>query len=162
MKDHNNGRNEFTPDKDNENTRNEQGDLLDKMVNDNQPTKQIATVPEPAKEGKTVRVSPFINIRSYIAKNLPTLVRNEIRQELELNERPVNEQKLNSEFINFAAGNKGTLKDWQTFLNSDHVPTYNPLKQYFENNPVKGEGYIKKLTDTLIIDPQGLPVELVK
>lgn len=123
------------------------------------------------KEAKVKSISPnkYFVIKAYINAIHPTLRRNLITLQLEENGEPLPESKLTSMFISMTGvgGEYEKIKhaDWLLFTSSDHIPTYNPLTEYFNglNREAPSFGTIKALSKCLILDhTQGMKSEQVE
>lgn len=46
---------------------------------------------------------------------------------------------------------KKPKEDLDDLFNSSMIPEFNPIKEYFDNNPYKGDGYIDKLCNSIVL-----------
>ena len=104
---------------------------------------------EKAKIGSTQRAINLLQL------HYPGLQHNEVLGRTELNGRPMDDKFFNSIFIKLQRlDNKVQQKSLGIVLESDYMPSFNPLKDFYNkhhNDPVDYNcGNIKKLADSLI------------
>ena len=112
--------------------------------------------------------SPFAIIAEWLQAKGITARFNSLIRDIEFNGEPVNERELNSYFITIVgteAGSGINDKEWHTYLDSNHVPTYSPIEEYLgelkDKPPVTGN--IAALAATLSLDPsQGMPPQVAE
>lgn len=112
------------------------------------------------------RTNPFTSIVEHLKRRNWILRRNDISKEIELNGDVQSEQALNSIFIVLnTAGCEANIKDWNVFINSHHIPSFNPLVDFLEGleEDNKCWGTIDRLARCLILDPtQGMTYEVCR
>lgn len=118
------------------------------------------------KECKTPKKNAFDSIVEHLRLNGIKLRRNEISREIERDGELQSEQALNSLFITLNTGGcEATLRDWNVYINSQHIESYNPIVEYFNSLGEDSScwGTIEKLAACLTLDPaQGLPIAVAK
>lgn len=104
-------------------------------------------------KGKKDDENPFLLGLHYIAE-MRHVVRNEITDRLEENGKCFSDLAINSLYIKaYNIGIPIAKSGFDILIGSDHIPSYHPIKDFFENN--KNEiafGYIDKLCNSVISD----------
>lgn len=131
---------------------------LDKTTRKNTEKKQAKV--------KSISLNKFALIKTYLDAEYPSLRRNLITAQLEVDGLALTESKLISMYVAMTSegGDYEKIKhaDWILFLASDHVPSFNPLSDYFTGLDIETRvtGNIKALATCLELDGlQGMTIE---
>lgn len=107
-----------------------------------------------------------LDIKFFLQRNY-NLRKNIINRNIELNGNPIDDDILNSIYINIKTNYPKTTRDLVTaIIFSDFIQRYNPFSDlinfYIENPPKVSNGYIDAIIDTISTDTQNAPLFIKK